>query len=113
KKIRQSALLPILLVAAAILTLFCYVFFPIPKLAANEKNFYLESWKEITLLSCALMFPVALLSGVLFPPLAARVQQSVPSRMNSLGITTLFNTAGAAIGPLLARSEERRGGKWC
>src|SRR5438270_3283682 len=102
KKIRQSALLPILLVAAAILTLFCYVFFPIPKLAANEKNFYLESWKEITLLSCALMFPVALLSGVLFPAIAARVQESVPSRMNSLGITTLFNTAGAALGPLLA-----------
>src|SRR5438309_3327979 len=102
KKIRQSALLPFLLVAAAILTLFCYVFFPIPKLAANEKNFYLESWKEIMLLSCALMFPVALLSGVLFPAIAARVQESVPSRMNSLGITTLFNTAGAAIGSLLA-----------
>src|SRR5206468_9375912 len=102
KKIRQSAFLPILLVIAAILTLLCYVFFPIPKLAANEKNFYLESWKEITLLSCALMFPIAFLSGVLFPAIAARVQESVPSRMNSLGITTLFNTAGAAIGPLLA-----------
>src|SRR5438270_12654432 len=48
------------------------------------------------------MFPVAFLSGVLFPAIAARVQESVPSRMNSLGITTLFNTAGAAIGPLLA-----------
>src|SRR5437867_2474159 len=99
---KQQTFLPILLVAAAILTLLCYVFFPIPKLAANEKNFYLESWKEITLLSCALMFPVAFLSGVLFPAIAARVQESVPSRMNSLGITTLFNTAGAAIGPLLA-----------
>src|SRR5881398_822884 len=31
KKIRQSALLPILLVAAAILTLLCYVLFPVPK----------------------------------------------------------------------------------
>ena len=102
KKIRQSALLPILLVAAAILTLLCYVLFPVPKLGESEKNFYLESWKEITLLSCALMFPVAFLSGVLFPAIAARVQESVPSRMNSLGITTLFNTAGAAIGPLLA-----------
>ena len=101
KRMRQSAL-PILLVTAAILTLLCYILFPVPKLVEGEKNFYLESWKEIALLSIALMFPVAFLSGVLFPAIAARVQESVPSRMNSLGITTLFNTAGAAIGPLLA-----------
>src|ERR1700736_2268778 len=101
KRMRQSAL-PILLVTAAILTLLCYILFPVPKLGEGEKNFYLESWKEIALLSIALMFPVAFLSGVLFPAIAARVQERVPSRMNSLGITTLFNTAGAAIGPLLA-----------
>jgi predicted membrane-bound spermidine synthase len=101
KRMRQSAL-PILLVTAAILTLLCYIAFPVPKLGEGEKNFYLESWPQIALLSCALMFPVAFLSGVLFPAIAARVQESVPSRMNSLGITTLFNTAGAAIGPLLA-----------
>src|SRR5438270_474952 len=103
KKItRQQTLLPILLVTAAILTLLCYIAFPVPKLGEGEKNFYLESWKQIALISIALMFPVAFLSGVLFPAIAARVQESVPSRMNSLGITTLFNTAGAAIGPLLA-----------
>ena len=101
KRMRQSAL-PILLVTAALLTLLCYIFFPIPKLGEGEKNFYLESWAQIGLISIALMFPVAFLSGVLFPAIAARVQESVPSRMNSLGITTLFNTAGAAIGPLLA-----------
>ena len=101
KRMRQSAL-PILLITAAILTLLCYIFFPVPKLGENEKNFYLESWTQIALISLALMFPVAFLSGVLFPAIAARVQESVPSRMNSLGITTLFNTAGAAIGPLLA-----------
>jgi hypothetical protein len=99
---RQQTFLPTLLVTAAILTLLCYVAFPVPKLEEGEKNFYLESWPQIALLSCALMFPVAFLSGVLFPAIAARVQESVPSRMNSLGITTLFNTAGAAIGPLLA-----------
>src|SRR5438445_682676 len=99
---RQQTLLQILLVAAAILTLFCYVLFPVPKLGEGERNFYLESWTRIALVSMALMFPVAFLSGVLFPAIAARVQESVPSRMNSLGITTLFNTAGAAIGPLLA-----------
>jgi spermidine synthase len=103
KKIaRQQTLLPILLVIAAILTLLCYILFPVPKLGETEKNFYLESWAQIALISVALMFPVAFLSGVLFPAIAARVQESVPSRMNSLGITTLFNTAGAAIGPLLA-----------
>ncbi|HYR21427.1 MAG TPA: fused MFS/spermidine synthase [Chthoniobacterales bacterium] len=101
KKMRQSAL-PLLLVAAAILTLLCYILFPVPKLGEGEKNFYLESWPQIALLSIALMFPVAFLSGVLFPAIAARVQENVPSRMNSLGITTLFNTAGAAIGPMLA-----------
>ena len=102
KMTRQQTFLPTLLVTAAILTLLCYVAFPVPKLGEGEKNFYLESWPQIALLSCALMFPVAFLSGVLFPAIAARVQESVPSRMNSLGITTLFNTAGAAIGPLLA-----------
>src|SRR5438874_8510351 len=103
KKIaRQQTLLPILLLDAVILTLLCYIAFPVPKLGEGEKNFYLESWKQIALISIALMFPVAFLSGVLFPAIAARVQESVPSRMNSLGIMTLFNTAGAAIGPLLA-----------
>src|SRR6267378_1200448 len=101
KRMRQSAL-PILLVTAAILTLLCYIAFPVPKLGEGEKNFYLESWPQIAFISIALMFPVAFLSGVLFPAIAARVQDSVPSRMNSLGVTTLFNTAGAAIGPLLA-----------
>src|SRR5438094_2735027 len=103
KKIaRQQTLLPILLVVAAILTLLCYIAFPVPKLGEGENNFYLESWPQIALISITLTFPVAFLSGILFPAIAARVQESVPSRMNSLGITTLFNTAGAAIGPLLA-----------
>lgn len=100
KRIQQSVL-PLLLVVSAILTLLCYVYFPIPKLAQGEKNFYLESWSQIALISIALMFPVAFLSGILFPAIAARVQEPVGSRMNSVGITTLFNTAGAAIGPLL------------
>ena len=101
KKIRASTL-PVLLIVAAILTLLCYVFFPIPKLGPTEKNFYLEAWPQIALISLALMFPVAFLSGILFPAITARIQEIVGSRMNSVGVTTLFNTAGAAIGPLLA-----------
>src|SRR5437764_11120873 len=65
KRMRQSAL-PILLVVAAILTLLCYILFPVPKLGEGEKNFYLESWSQIAVISIALMFPVAFLSGVLF-----------------------------------------------
>ena len=48
------------------------------------------------------MFPVALLSGVLFPIIAAEVQASVGDRMNSTGLATLLNTVGAAVGPLVA-----------
>src|SRR5207245_10251722 len=60
------------------------------------------SWRAMVLTSIALMFPVALLSGILFPTLVAEVQAIVGDRMNSTGITTLFNTTGAAVGPLLA-----------
>jgi len=49
-----------------------------------------------------LVFPVAFVSGILFPSIVARVQASVGDRMNSTGLTTLFNTTGAAAGPLLA-----------
>jgi len=49
-----------------------------------------------------LMFPVAFLSGIVFPSIAASVQATVKDRMNSTGVTTLFNTTGAAIGPLFA-----------
>src|SRR6185503_7932613 len=69
KKIRASTL-PVLLIVAAILTVFCYILFPVPKLAEGEKNFYLESWPQIALISLALMFPVAFLSGILFPAIA-------------------------------------------
>jgi len=95
-------ILAILFLVAAIATLLCYEFFPIPKLKAGEANFYFEAWQTISVLSVALMFPVSLISGVLFPAIASAVQETVESRMNSVGIVTLFNTAGAAIGPILA-----------
>jgi len=94
--------LSILFLAAAIATLVCYEFFPIPKLKEGEANFYFEAWQTITLLAVALMFPVSLISGILFPTIASAVQETVENRMNSVGIVTLLNTAGAAIGPILA-----------
>jgi predicted membrane-bound spermidine synthase len=94
--------LSILFLLAGIATLLCYEFFPIPKLKPGEANFYFEAWETITFLAIALMFPVSLISGVLFPTIASAVQETVENRMNSIGIVTLFNTVGAAIGPVLA-----------
>ncbi len=99
---RTREWLLILLIAAAIATLLCYIFFPVPTLREGEAEFYFEDWQTIALLSLALMFPVAFISGVLFPAIVTRVESTVQNRMNSTGITTLFNTAGAAGGPLLA-----------
>src|SRR5436190_19383451 len=48
------------------------------------------------------MFPVAFLSGALLPAIATCVQSEVTGRMNSTGLIILFNTIGAACGPLLA-----------
>ncbi len=94
-------LLPSLLLLGAVLVLLSYWFFPSALIPASVGVFDI-SWWRITLLSTALMFPVALASGILFPSIAASVQATVGDRMNSTGITTLFNTIGAALGPLLA-----------
>jgi hypothetical protein len=99
---RMNQLLPILLLLAAIAVLLSYLFFPGEQVQTRVGAFDLASWQDIGLLSLALMFPVAFLSGILFPSIVARVQAKVGDRMNSTGITTLFNTTGAAAGPLLA-----------
>src|SRR5438128_11597505 len=99
---RLDRLLPLLLLLAAIGVLLSYLFFPGEAVKTARGPFNLASWPQIALLCLALMFPVAFLSGILFPSIVALVQTSVEDRMNSTGITTLFNTTGAAIGPLLA-----------
>jgi spermidine synthase len=99
--IRPNHLLPILLLLAAIATLLSYSFFP-PALVQMRIGTFDLSWRAITLSSIVLMFPAALLSGILFPSIVANVQARVGNRMNSTGITTFFNTMGAAVGPLLA-----------
>jgi predicted membrane-bound spermidine synthase len=52
--------------------------------------------------SLALMFPVAFLSGAFLPAIATVVQSEMTGRMNSTGLTILFNTIGAAVGSLVA-----------
>ena len=98
---RLNDLLPVLLLLAAIASLLSYLLFP-ERLAQTRTGVFDLSWRVVAVLSLALMFPVAFLSGILFPSLVASVQVSVGDRMNSTGITTLFNTTGAAAGPLLA-----------
>jgi predicted membrane-bound spermidine synthase len=92
----------ILLLLAAIGTLLCYMFFPAPVLPPNVPALTSEFWQQIGQLSSALMFPVAFLSGALLPAIVTCVQFDVSGRMNSAGLTILFNTIGAAVGPLLA-----------
>ncbi len=81
--------------------LISYLLFPGELIRAPTGVFDLRWW-QIAVLCVALMFPVALLSGILFPVIAAEVQASVGDRMNSTGVTALLNTTGAAIGPLVA-----------
>ena len=98
---RSKPMLAILLLAAAILVLLSYLLFPGGLIRAPTGVFDLRWW-QIALLCVALMFPVAFVSGTLFPLIAAEVQARVSDRMNSTGLTALLNTAGAAIGPLAA-----------
>jgi predicted membrane-bound spermidine synthase len=99
---QMNQFLPILLLVAAIAVLLSYLFFPGEAIRTPAGAFSLASWHQIGVLCVALMFPVAFLSGTLFPSIVACVNVSVRGRMNSTGITTLLNTAGAATGPVLA-----------
>jgi predicted membrane-bound spermidine synthase len=98
---RANQLLPILLLLAGLVTLLAFIYFPGPALQKSADAFYLDRWSEIAFLSVALMFPSAFLSGIIFPSIVARVQEHIVDRMNSAGLTTLFNTAGAALGPVV------------
>jgi predicted membrane-bound spermidine synthase len=98
----RRQLLPVLLLLAASATLLSYLFFPVPVLPPNLPAFDSAFSQQAGLLSLALMFPVAFLSGALLPAIVTCVQSGVTGRMNSTGLTILFNTIGAAFGALLA-----------
>jgi len=102
RTVAARMLLPFLLILSAIGTLLSYLLFPVPVLQGKMNAFHIESWQQIEQLSMALMFPVAFLSGILFPAILTCVQREVASRMTSAGLTILFNTIGAAVGPVLA-----------
>ena len=98
----RRQLLPLLLLLAACATLLSYLFFPVPVRPPNLPAFDNAFSRQVGLLSLALMFPVACLSGALLPAIVSCVQSEVTSRMKSTGLTILFNTIGAALGPMLA-----------
>jgi len=98
----RRRLLPLLLLLAASATLLSYLFFPVPVHPPNVPTFDRAFAQRVGLLSLALMFPVAFVSGALLPAIATCVQSEVAGRMNSTGLTVLFNTIGSACGPLLA-----------
>ena len=98
----RRQLLPLLLLLAACATLLSYLFFPVPVRPPNLPGFDNAFSRQVGLLSLALMFPVACLSGALLPAIVSCVQSEVTSRMKSAGLTILFNTIGAALGPMLA-----------
>src|SRR6266568_3584512 len=98
----RNQFLAILLLLAAVVVPVSYLLFPGETVKTPSGSFNIGAWPQIVLLCLVLMFPAAFLSGILFPTIIARVQASVENRMNSTGITTLFNTTGAAVGPLLA-----------
>jgi spermidine synthase len=98
----RRELLPVLLLVAASATLLSYLLFPAPVLPLSLPAFDRTFSQQIGLLSLILMFPVAFLSGALLPAIVTCVQSEVTGRMNSTGLTVLFNTIGAALGPLLA-----------
>src|SRR5205823_8642029 len=98
---RLHCLVPVLLLLSAVLVLVSYLLFPGELIPAPTGVFDL-SWWQIALVGVALMFPAALISGMLFPSIVTEVQARVSDRMNSTGIATLCNTTGAAVGPLLA-----------
>lgn len=101
-----SVALPTLLFGTAITTLLAYVFFPISilqqKAGSSWQDFMLDSWWEVGVLGIALMFPTAYLSGLLFPVVVSELHGAAArNRTTTVGVAILFNTVGAALGPLL------------
>src|SRR5438045_5012456 len=98
----RRQLLPLLLILSASATLLSYLFFPVPVRPPNIPAFDRAFAQQVGLLSLALMFPVAFLSGALLPAIATCIQSEVTVWMNSTGLTLLSNTIVAACWRLLA-----------
>jgi spermidine synthase len=59
-------------------------------------------WRFVAVLSVALMFPAALVSGLLFTALGEALHREVGDRARSAGLVAMANTLGAMLGPLVS-----------
>lgn len=60
-----------------------------------------RTWTGTATLALSLMFPVALLSGVLFTLLGSAIKREEDRETRAAGLLTLANTTGAMLGPLI------------
>jgi spermidine synthase len=104
RRLRRSAAsarqASVLALAAGTLVIALYAGFSLP--LSLQENFQLSRPEVILGLSFCLMFPVSLLSGMLFALLAERLHEHVPEAVRAAGWLTLANTVGAALGSALA-----------
>jgi spermidine synthase len=63
---------------------------------------YHSEWTHMFYISIILMFPVSLLSGILFTFIGEGVYLDVGESLETTGLLTMVNTVGAALGALLA-----------
>ena len=92
--------LPTLALLSGATAIALYAFFSLP--LSLQPNYQLSRPDEIVLLSLVLMFPVALLSGILFTFMGAALHEGLPAETRTAGLLTLANTLGAALGSGLA-----------
>ncbi len=71
------------------------------RLVTPLTQFYSE-WTHMFYVSLILMFPVSLLSGVLFTLIGEGVHRDTGKSLETTGLLTMVNTTGAALGSLLA-----------
>ncbi|MGH0037668.1 MAG: fused MFS/spermidine synthase [Myxococcota bacterium] len=91
---RSARVLPGLALATGLVCLLLYLLFPSgPRVA---------TWSETAGRAGVLMFPVSLLSGVLFTLLGDAIKHEEPDETRAAGLLTLSNTLGAMLGPLVA-----------
>jgi len=87
-----------LCLAGGVISVLAYRSFEAP--ASTLSGTIAQAW-EIARLSLALMFPLSLLSGVLFTWIGESVQEEVGVETRTAGWVTLANTVGAMVGALI------------
>ncbi len=63
---------------------------------------YYSEWTHMFYISLILMFPVSLLSGILFTFIGEGLHRDMGHSLEATGLLTMVNTVGAAVGSLLA-----------